>query len=150
VSGSNGTKVPNANQRARALERETTTAEANLAQVIARTVAEVLAGMLPQALHQAMQGQPWQPGCLFCVNEHKQAMMGHAVAVQNAQQAAEPPPDPPQVNIQQAITFVPMQPAPNLPPVPVPVCYDHHQAQPGGRPVGLVLPDGTPIVARGA
>lgn len=121
------------------------TAEDSLAKVIGEAVALHLGQLLGQILPQLA---PQQTACLPCAVLAKQAQAAHAVAVVNAQAAAEPVPDPPQVPIQAAFTLMPMQAAPGVPPVACPVCFDHLQAGPAARQVGLVLPDGTPIVAR--
>lgn len=149
MSSGNGAKVPNANQRARALAQQAGREEPNLAQVIGQAVALHLAQLLPQALHAVFQGMPWQPGCLMCVNLHKQAEQAHRVAVAEAEAAGGGPPEPALPPVQQAITLAPVQPAPGAPPLALPICYDHLAAQPQVRAVGLVDAAGVPIVARG-
>lgn len=117
-----------------------------LAKVIGESVALHLANILGQILPQM---RPQGTACLFCALAAKQELAAYQVACENAQKAAEDIPEPPQPPIQQAFTWAPVAAAPNMPPVPGPVCFDHLQTGPQQRPVGLVLPDGRPVVARG-
>jgi hypothetical protein len=121
-------------------------AQEGLANVIGQAVAVHLANVLGQILPQM---RPQGTACLFCALEAKQALAAYQVACENAQKAAEDIPPPPQPPIQQAFTWSPIAAGPNVPPVAVPVCFDHLQAGPPQRAVGLVLPDGRPIVAQG-
>lgn len=121
-------------------------AEDGLAKVIGESVALHLAQLLAQILPQLA---PQATACLFCAVDAKRAQAAHAVAVENAKKATEPEPEAPPLNIQQAFTSAPVALAPGQPPVSCPVCFDHLQAGPQARQVGLVLPDGRPIVAQG-
>lgn len=121
------------------------TAEDTLARIIGESVALHLAQLLPQALAQVAQ----QTACLLCAVAAKQEQAAHKTACEQAAKAGEPMPDAPPVNIQQAFTLMPMQAAVNVPPVACPVCFDHLQTGPEVRPVGLVGPNGKPIIAKG-
>ena len=122
-------------------------AEHNLAQVIGQAVAVHL-GQLLGPLVQHIAQQQAQPACVICVQARKAAEQAHQVAVANAQQAAEPEPEAPELpGIMPAITSMPLG-APGQPPQVLPVCYGHFQAGPSVRPAGLVLPDGRPVVAQ--
>lgn len=81
--------------------------QAGLADVIGQAVALHVGQILTQ--------MPWQPGCLVCVTEAKRAEHAHQVAVGNAQAAAEPLPDEPEVGVNTAITIGPAGP----------VCWQH-------------------------
>lgn len=81
--------------------------EAGLADIIGQAVALHVGQILTQ--------MPWQPGCLVCVTEAKRAEHAHQVAVGNAQAAAEPLPDEPEVGVSTAITIGPAGP----------VCWQH-------------------------
>lgn len=117
-------------------------AEQNVANVIGQAVAVHLAKLLAS-------WQPQQVACTFCVSVRKQAEQAYAVAVANAQAAAEEPPQPAFPDVGHAVTWQPVQLSANMPPVAVPVCYLHHQGGPPARQVGLVDASGRPIVARG-
>lgn len=140
----NGTPPAFTRAAARRADRHEHTPEAaqdRMARVIGEHVAVQLGAFLQQAVT--------QPGCLFCVAARKQAERAWAVAAQNAIQAAEEPPAPPELPpVQQAMTWMPVAPAQGQPQIAVPVCYTHFQSGPAERAVGLVLPDGSPIVAR--
>lgn len=118
-------------------------AEASLADIIGQTVALHLANVLGPMLQQVQA----QPACVICVQGHKQAAKAHDVAVANAAQSAEEPPEVQLPPIMPAVTWMPLT-APGQPPQVLPVCYGHFQAGPTVRPTGLVLPDGRPVVAQ--
>ena len=135
----------------RALDDHAAQQESALARVIGETVASRLAEMFGQVL----PGMPWNPGCLFCVLAAKQVARDWQVACMNAAQAGEPQPDPPpEPQVAQAMTWVPVTQLTQTPagPVPgtaaVPACWEHVQLpQAPPRQTGLVAPDGRPIVA---
>ena len=131
-----------ANQRNRRLAQDVDEAENGLAQIIGQAVAlhlsQVLQEMLPQL--------PWQTACLACVHAHKLAEARYLEQYGALPEADRPPfTGPP---IQQSMTWAPLTTAPNVPPVPAPTCYQHLNAGPALRQTGLVLPDGSPVIAR--
>jgi hypothetical protein len=159
VASPNGTSHPRAARRR--VERNTPTLGAgaagdDLAKVIGESVAlhlgQLLGPILPQLAQLAQvlpQLRPQGTACLPCAVEAKQALAAYTIACEVAQKAAEPVPDPPAPPIQQAFTWMPVQTAAEVPAVAVPVCFDHlQQLGPAPRPVGLVLPDGRPVVAQ--
>lgn len=139
-----------------------------LATAIGQQVAMNLAPFIAQ-LAQQLAAQAQKIACCYCAARRKIAEHQHLLAVaalrheyeiackaaaelgDAAPEWAEPgAPELPAV--QEAFTWVPVQPAPGAPPTSVPVCYDDLPTEPAGpveRPTGLVTADGRPVVARG-
>jgi hypothetical protein len=82
-------------------------AEQSLARIIGETVALRMAEVVPELT--------WTPGCLPCAREAKRAERDHSIAVAIATKAAEPLPDVPHVQVNQAFTIGPDGP----------VCWAH-------------------------
>lgn len=135
-----------------------------LAQVVGFAVAQALAPMLAQLA-------PQKTGCLYCCARRKIAQTAYATALASARTeweiackaAAElgnpapewSEPEPPALpEVQEAFTWVPVQPVAGQAPVTIPVCYDDlpdrpaEPAPPPDRRTGLVTADGRQIVAR--
>jgi len=141
-----------------------------LAQVIGVAVAQALAPMLAQLV-------PQKTGCLYCCARLKIVQTAWAGALaaartvweiackaaaelgDSAPEWAEPQP-PALPEVQEAFTWVPVQPVRGAAPVTIPVCYDDlpdrpaedapAEAQgPAFRDVGIVTGDGRPVVAQG-
>lgn len=83
-------------------------AEQSLARIIGETVALRLSEVAPELT--------WSPGCLPCAREAKRAERDHSIAVAIATKAAEPLPDVPHVQVNQAFTIDPED---------GPVCWAH-------------------------
>lgn len=82
--------------------------EAGLADIIGQAVALHVGQILTQ--------MPWQPSCIVCVHAAKGEEYIYQVDVANAQAAAEPLPDEPEVGINLAIT---------IDPTAGPLCWQH-------------------------
>jgi hypothetical protein len=149
----NGAKLPGTREIRQAVAASAEVQEHTLAHVIGETVALHLARLLGELLPQ-VQGRG---ECFFCVLAAKQLVQAHQVAVVNAQAAGEEPPAMPEPpGVARGITLVMVSQVVQAPGGPVPqsgsvwACWDHVQlpsAPP--RQVGLVGPDGSPIIARG-
>jgi hypothetical protein len=126
--------------------------EHNLAQIIGQSVAVHLGQMLGQLL----PAMPWQPDCYFCVMAAKKLVRDHQVSCANAVQAGEDQPElpePPQVA--RGVTQIIVTQISDTPLGPVQACgalwacWDHIELpQQPPRQVGLVAPDGHPLVAK--
>ena len=126
-------------------QRAADEAEATLAQVIGQHVALNLAQVLPQMLAQL----PHQPACVMCVARRKKAEEAAAPVLpgsdaEAAQAAAAALP-----GVSNAVTWLPLVTGPGQPPAVLPVCYPDFSMGPDVRPVGLVDPSGSPIMAHG-
>jgi len=77
--------------------------EHNLAQVIGQAVAYHVAQLLTPVL-QRLVDQQEQPACIVCAARLKRAERAWEIDARNAQAAAEPPPDKPDVKITQSFT----------------------------------------------
>lgn len=128
------------------------TGEDLLAKVIGESVALHMAELLGQLLPQ----MPWQPDCFFCLLGAKKLVREYTVAISNAQAAGEPVPDPPAPpSVARAVTQVVVTQLVNTPAGMMPgsgsvwACWEHVElpAEPP-RQVGLVGPDGQPILSR--
>lgn len=148
-----GTNGATASQIGRDLRRHEAAQEATLAKLIGESVALHLSELLGRLLPQ----MPWQPNCYFCMVAARQAVRAYQIQAQNAVQAGEPVPEmPAPPEVAQAVTSVPVTqlvqtPAGQVPGTcSVPACWEHVQVPgEGPRPVGLVAPDGRPIVSGG-
>lgn len=144
MSAANG-KSPTAAQRAHRLaqdaQKAADAAENSLAQVIGQAVALHLAQVLPQIMAQ----MPWQPACVLCVSEHKNAEAGYLAKLGDTPVEDRPPFEGPP--IAQAITLAPFVTSAQSPPVAAPLCYRHLASGPTVRPTGLVDAAGRPMIA---
>lgn len=111
-----------------------------IGQAVSLNISRILAPLLTEIAR-----QQHQPACVFCVQAAKKAETAHA-------QEHAGNDNPPVFNVprvEAAVTWMPVQTAPGVPPAVLPVCYGHFDTGPQMRPTGLVSASGTPIVARG-
>lgn len=80
---------------------------------------QTVAGIIGEtvALHLGKLLQQLRPACIVCCTEAKLAERAHQVAVANAQAAAEPVPEAPEVGLNSSITAGPAGP----------VCWAHFE-----------------------
>lgn len=90
---------------------------AALAQVIGQGVAFHVAQLLGPVLQRLVDVQE-QPGCILCAGEVKRAERAYEVNLLNAQQAAEPEPEQPDVQVSMSFT---------IDPAVGPVCWAHFE-----------------------
>lgn len=129
-------------------------AQTNLADIIGKSVAAYLGGVLQQLLSQLAQQTQGRGECFFCILAAKKVVHDHQVACQIALQAGEdqpelPPPPAVATGITQLVVnqIVATQNGPVVGSGSVWACWDHielPQAPP--RQTGLVGPDGTPLL----
>lgn len=150
MSTSNGQAVTRAISEAQGADA------ASLAEVIGRSVALHLGGLLGELVQRVTA----QPECYFCLAAAQRVIGAYSAAVANAQAAAEPVPDPPSPAVNRSVTRVPIVQIAQGPagPAPigcdVPACWDHlpppAQQSRGPVAVGLVGLDGQPLSFRRA
>lgn len=148
----------------------------NLATAIGQAITVSLAPIVAQ-LFQQLAGQAQKTACLYCAARRKITQTAYAEALaaarteyEIARNAAaelghEPPewaePEPPALpDVQEAFTWVPVQPVRGAAPVTIPVCYDDlpdrpaedapapAPVQPAYRDAGFVTGDGRPVVVQ--